>query len=356
MNSAVFKKVISQMVAICGAAAVSSTQAASFDCTKASTSIEKLVCSSPTASNLDERLSAVYKTALEQATDKDSLKQQQRIWLKERRNSCKDETCIFNAYQARLVELNKMPIADDRVSLDANQEVGTVKNSFRKASATFVVPEKNRIENRKLPLTFKLAQGSSHLLCQPYVDMLNKTKYMEYPACERKLLPEFKQFKAITWVEITDKKEIEKVLYNAYSLEDARYGRLNSPSHERDWIPKKQNIFSGKTHLYFYSFDFERDGENEIIYKQTIPYPRGPEKNGCGLISDHTVFDKKISIDNVINKPLDNYSRLGLDGSDFLFLFNNEVINSLWNHYGDQYSIELWSINHYEALCKINVQ
>jgi uncharacterized protein len=348
MNKIMLKKAIINMIGIAGVATLSSSlQAASFDCAKASTNVEKLICMDAIISQQDEQLEQVYKGVLGKIVDKESLRRAQRIWLKEKRNFCKDAMCLMQAYHERIAQLNSLNMLTPSVASIAPAQLNVAESE---------VSSKGQVVNQKFPLQFKLVEGDSYPLCQPYVDMLNKTKYMEYPSCERKLLPEFKQFKAIEWAEITDKKEMEKVLYNAYSLEDARYGRLNSPSHERDWKPKKESIDSGKKRLYFYKFDFEKDGQDEIVYKETFPYPRGPEKNGCDFIIDHTVFDKKISIDNVANDPTDNYSGLGLDGSDFLFLFNGGIINSLWDHYGAQYSIELWSINHYQALCKINVR
>ncbi len=42
--------------------------AASFDCAKASTQVERLICSDESLSKLDEQLSGSYKQALEGAT------------------------------------------------------------------------------------------------------------------------------------------------------------------------------------------------------------------------------------------------------------------------------------------------
>ena len=56
--------------------------AASFDCVKATTSVEKLICSVKTISDLDDILSSRYKAVLLSASDKDAVKAEQRSWLK----------------------------------------------------------------------------------------------------------------------------------------------------------------------------------------------------------------------------------------------------------------------------------
>jgi uncharacterized protein len=76
-------------------------QAASFDCAKASTKVEKIICDNPEISMLDDELSASYKTALQDDKQADSIKHAQKQWMKER-NGCADADCVQRAYEARL--------------------------------------------------------------------------------------------------------------------------------------------------------------------------------------------------------------------------------------------------------------
>lgn len=78
--------------------------AASFDCAKATTSIEKMICADGPLSKLDTQLGEVYTSALGRASDPAALRQEQRAWLKER-NRCKDTACLIDQYQRRLDEL-----------------------------------------------------------------------------------------------------------------------------------------------------------------------------------------------------------------------------------------------------------
>jgi uncharacterized protein len=98
-------------------------QAASFDCAKASTQVEKLICADEKLSGLDDQLTAAYKTASETATDKTALKTQQRDWLKKKRNSCKDAECLTKAYQDRIAELDKLETLASTVSVSSTPVV-----------------------------------------------------------------------------------------------------------------------------------------------------------------------------------------------------------------------------------------
>ncbi|MDR6419400.1 uncharacterized protein J2801_001651 [Paraburkholderia phenoliruptrix] len=80
---------------------------ASFDCAKASSKIEKLVCSSPETASADKQLASVYRAAAAKSSDPAALKQQQREWLKER-NACDDASCLLKTTEARIQALSAM--------------------------------------------------------------------------------------------------------------------------------------------------------------------------------------------------------------------------------------------------------
>lgn len=84
------------VLSLCG-----KSQAASFDCAKAESKIEKLICSNIELSQLDENLAAAYKQARENYQDKEFLKTEQLAWLKAVRK-CDDSVCIKNSYVERI--------------------------------------------------------------------------------------------------------------------------------------------------------------------------------------------------------------------------------------------------------------
>lgn len=81
-----------------------SAQAASFDCAKAQTKVEKLICADAELSKFDEELNVVYKTAVQDKQQADAIRKAQKRWMKER-NGCADAGCVRDAYKMRLKTL-----------------------------------------------------------------------------------------------------------------------------------------------------------------------------------------------------------------------------------------------------------
>lgn len=92
-------------------------QAASFDCTKAATKVEHIICDNPEISKLDDELNATYKTAVQDKQQANAIKQAQKQWMKER-NNCADADCVKRVYEGRLSLLK--PAIPTPVALPAN--------------------------------------------------------------------------------------------------------------------------------------------------------------------------------------------------------------------------------------------
>ncbi|CAB3644462.1 Uncharacterized protein conserved in bacteria%2C putative lipoprotein [Achromobacter sp. 2789STDY5608633] len=97
-------------------------QAASFDCNKAVSATERLICSDAETSALDGKLHGAYETALA-ATDaygKKELAKEQRNWIKYARDICQDSACLRQAYTTRIAMLarNEKHIANGEVYSD----------------------------------------------------------------------------------------------------------------------------------------------------------------------------------------------------------------------------------------------
>lgn len=76
--------------------------AASFDCTKATTNVEKMICADEQLSQLDTKLSQIYSSFYFLTQE---IKSDQRAWMK-KRNTCKESSCVKTFYQQRVEELN----------------------------------------------------------------------------------------------------------------------------------------------------------------------------------------------------------------------------------------------------------
>jgi len=79
--------------------------AASFDCGKATSEVEKIICSSDELSKLDESLNKAFLEALRRTDIKKRTIESQRQWLKNKRNACQNAECLKEAYETRIKEL-----------------------------------------------------------------------------------------------------------------------------------------------------------------------------------------------------------------------------------------------------------
>jgi uncharacterized protein YecT (DUF1311 family) len=84
---------------------LTSVQAASFDCMKAQSRVERLICGDKALSKLDETMSASYASALHNGAQSAETKKAQRQWLVER-NRCLDADCVRSSYENRLKMLS----------------------------------------------------------------------------------------------------------------------------------------------------------------------------------------------------------------------------------------------------------
>ncbi len=79
---------------------------ASFDCAKATTGIEKMICDNPAVSQQDSELGELYATVVEQSRYPGNIKSAQRQWLKAR-NQCASVACLNDQYQLRQTALQE---------------------------------------------------------------------------------------------------------------------------------------------------------------------------------------------------------------------------------------------------------
>jgi uncharacterized protein YfaP (DUF2135 family) len=104
--------------------------AAGFDCSKAATAVERLICANEELSQADSRLTDNYQRLLEafshDAVELDRQLQAQKTWLRESRNRCPDVDCLKSAYNWRnLVLESAIPRP---IELEA--PIGGWRNSF----------------------------------------------------------------------------------------------------------------------------------------------------------------------------------------------------------------------------------
>lgn len=121
-----------------------SAPAASFDCAKASSKIERMICSSESISALDTRLQNEYTKALAQACEAAELKKFQRLWLKSRDTSV-DEKGLSWMYEERIKSLatkNAPPIEKYSV---INPAIGKYKFEVKRSGCVEYRPHHNQV-------------------------------------------------------------------------------------------------------------------------------------------------------------------------------------------------------------------
>ncbi|WP_130471465.1 lysozyme inhibitor LprI family protein [Candidatus Magnetaquicoccus inordinatus] len=84
----------------------SAVSVASFDCGKAQTGIEKLICSDSKLAAADLALGERYSQVRRAAADKEAVQRQQMQWLKQVRNQCSSVQCLLQVYEQRLQEFS----------------------------------------------------------------------------------------------------------------------------------------------------------------------------------------------------------------------------------------------------------
>jgi uncharacterized protein len=85
-------------------------QTQGFDCQRAKSTVERLICRDKSLGGLDGKLELAYRGALDRVTDPTALLESQRDWLR-LRNACKDTACLVSLYKARIRALAKQPPA-----------------------------------------------------------------------------------------------------------------------------------------------------------------------------------------------------------------------------------------------------
>jgi uncharacterized protein len=96
------ERLMRKTAAVIGLLFTTTVFAASFDCSKAGTPIEKAICLSSELSDLDDQLASAYRVAATSVDDRGQLKSEQRMWITQVRNKCEDTNCLALAYSNRI--------------------------------------------------------------------------------------------------------------------------------------------------------------------------------------------------------------------------------------------------------------
>lgn len=143
---------------------ISQVQAASFDCAKAGTKVEKQVCSDQHLSKLDDHLATQYGKVLALAQEKTALKAEQIAWLKAR-NACPDRECVKQRYYLRLDALATLMAGTEARFIDSAR----MFDMARESPVTLGLPDGSTvtIESGEPPKAGASSSPPKHSQSQP---------------------------------------------------------------------------------------------------------------------------------------------------------------------------------------------
>lgn len=248
--------------------------AASFDCTKAISATEKLICSDEKISALDEQMAASYKFGLEKATDKDAFKKTQVEWLKQQR-TCKDEVCLTKAYEARL------DVLQEKENILANQSQRVpLKPKYK------FIPGPN---------------GSQLQLCKDYLAFINRVPKNPEPNCGMDFtfddIAKKQGFKEIPWTEL-DPKEYKDLIKNSYVYSVRNPNEQEVSSYSKEF----EEFFDPKSiRLWTAIFDLNLDGKQDKVYR--IKYRNCDSTASVFIARDDGVLDELTGARKISGNP-----------------------------------------------------
>lgn len=205
---------------------VGQAQAASFDCGKASTKVEKLICTDAELSRLDEALAEVYADALK-STDPANFKAEQKAWLK-KRNQCRNNDCLISTYQRRIeairMALGISPPPVPQAKATQQPTAWTDKSAWRCEQIANKASRKQCEKSRDAePYAFEIrsvGEGKGYTLCELFRQ--NIEALGELPHCGIRIHPKFKKYFSLPEWEDLDPWANDDYMWQVKQAADAK--------------------------------------------------------------------------------------------------------------------------------------
>ena len=337
-------------------------QAAGFDCAKAGTKIEKLICGEAEISKLDEELNAAYKAAVQDKTKAKAVRQAQKQWMK-KRNACLDAACVKRVYEVRLHGLSS---AIDAHTTSDGGESGLFTSLFTSGS----------IDMDKSGRNFELIEGKGVEVCEIYKKNLEALSNPNL-ACERKVSPEYEGLiklpewrKLDLWENRNLWAQVEKMARGGVNFLDRMASKetLWDDQREIDKLAKRYQEHVEQYHeevykLYVAKIDVDNDGKNEPVlreggglcgehvhYKSIALFVLDEKGNSVSLQKSRPLFQ-----DSGSNRWVKEVQRNGIFGNGSMydiFIYKDQTYFDRWSSTG----IGIYKISNgkTEAICRLN--
>lgn len=244
---------------------------ASFDCAKAQSNVEKIICADTELSALDENLSKAFKEAMSATDDKAQLKKEQFVWIKER-NKCKADECVKQKYQSRLIFFENAKYIK-QFKIDNNASLYYVDYHI-------LIPN---LQSGKYRIDKKCAQCQKNGVCEAFIEDIKNHRNIEWitPTVQtvdfndpvlQKYLGSFP-----TWTQSKIKERVYLTAANRYFDINRENSDWKDYPYQAQWI-KFYEIKDAKNSYYFILADgfynpklglFGEKRENDIPYIAT---------------------------------------------------------------------------------------
>lgn len=155
---------------------------ASFDCKKAKSANEKLICSDEQLSLLDDEVGLLYKEAVKKSDDKKGLISNQRNAWQQREKDCSDKACLTTWYEQR-----KQFYSTYAVGVGAKKLVKAIPFEKAKAKESELFPENVKktwaykpfsIHSSKLGKDMSDTYIANKFVCKTPMATLQETMYL----------------------------------------------------------------------------------------------------------------------------------------------------------------------------------
>jgi uncharacterized protein len=221
--------------------------AAGFDCAKAATKVEKLICNDPALSQLDDQLSQKYIETQASSSDKDAVKKQQLDWLKNARNACESVDCLKTAYADRLAQLGNS-------SVSTAGALATTDTKYRKNPNA------------------RITEGKGVPICEEYLKVLNRAAWDDLQVCRLPSLSGSSIARAsFSALNSSDLKYIDKMVYGMLT---------DDKSWDTTWPKRQVDYLSERIKIGEIRFDIDADGREDRVFEFQQPERRCIELHG----------------------------------------------------------------------------
>lgn len=302
------------------------SQGASFDCSKATTNVEELICqdtaASRTVSELDSVMSDVYAAKLTDAPDPGALKREQRRWLNNVRNKCLDVSCLETAYTQRIEQLTDQDVAvEQRVLAHGGR--------------------------------YEVLMGKGVEVCEGYAANLNSFKPYYPMLCDRSVNPRFSDLKKPKWQRLDFEKNLELIV----SID-----RLLRPTYFRQpeiRVPSLRGNVEQDNYRYQVTIvDIDNDGKTEPVLRFVEACWDGSPRLGGSALVVLQKNRREVDIGKsqlISNAELRNYS----GGMRDVFLHRGKTYFDIWFFNlanSNQLHVMLTENAETRAICKLEIR